>query len=192
MIPATGIEDQELSVASEGTSVNNPAVTRGCDLCTGPGGQRNAFFHATCSVGTAEIANPGAINRISEESLGGGKGNRGAEPGGVLQSPQIRLAVWSGRGAFEAGRRGRLGGTFQVLLHLGDQALQAVDLFGQRNGAGAPGSHVFFDRALLALALVDQGCEPDLIVVQPVAIDRQPVAFRCNGLAKAHQFAEIA
>src|SRR5258705_12357623 len=47
MIPATGIEDQELSVASEGTGVNNPAVTRGSDRGTGPGGQRNAFFHAT-------------------------------------------------------------------------------------------------------------------------------------------------
>src|SRR5258705_3389781 len=66
MIPATGIEDQELSVASEGTGVNNPAVTRGCDLCTGPRCQRNAFFDATEAVRTAKIANPGTINRISE------------------------------------------------------------------------------------------------------------------------------
>src|SRR5712672_2209781 len=47
MIPAPGIEDQELSVAAEGARVNNPAVTRGCDLCTGPCCQRNAFFYAT-------------------------------------------------------------------------------------------------------------------------------------------------
>src|SRR5436305_244900 len=32
MIPAPGVEDQELSVAAEGTGVNNPAITRCCDL----------------------------------------------------------------------------------------------------------------------------------------------------------------
>ena len=63
MIPATGIEDQELSVAAEGSGINNPAITRGCDLRAGPGCQRNAFFDATRAVGTAKIANLGAINR---------------------------------------------------------------------------------------------------------------------------------
>src|SRR5580765_3340430 len=66
MIPATSIEDQELSVAAEGSRVNNPAVTRGCDLGPGPGCQRNAFLYATSPVGTAEIANPGAVNRVWE------------------------------------------------------------------------------------------------------------------------------
>src|SRR5205823_13484685 len=66
MIPAPGIEDQELSVAAKRTGVNNPAVTRGCDLCTGPGCQRNAFFCAASAVRTAKIANPAAINRIGE------------------------------------------------------------------------------------------------------------------------------
>src|SRR5215471_9708585 len=36
MIPAPGIEDQELTVAAERTGINNPTITRGCDLCTGP------------------------------------------------------------------------------------------------------------------------------------------------------------
>src|SRR5436190_12758428 len=93
MIPAPGIEDQELSVAAEGPGVNNPAVTRGCDLGAGPGCQRNAFFCAASAVGTAKIANLGAINRQGEQSLGGGKGDRRAEPGRVLQRPQIGLAV---------------------------------------------------------------------------------------------------
>src|ERR1700704_4578206 len=44
MIPAPGIEDQELSVAAERPCVNNPAITRGCDLCAGPRCQRNAFL----------------------------------------------------------------------------------------------------------------------------------------------------
>src|SRR6201992_2385726 len=37
MIPATGVQDQELSVAAEGPSVNDPAITRCCHLSPGPG-----------------------------------------------------------------------------------------------------------------------------------------------------------
>src|SRR6202790_5573294 len=66
MIPAPGVEDQELSVASEGTCVNNPPVTRGCDLCAGPGCQRNAFFDAAGAIGTAKFADFDAVNRHCE------------------------------------------------------------------------------------------------------------------------------
>src|ERR1700712_1971227 len=66
MIPATGVEDQELSVAAKRPGVNNPANTRGCALGAGPRCQRNAFFYATCAVGTAKIANLDAINRHRE------------------------------------------------------------------------------------------------------------------------------
>src|ERR1700759_4940430 len=66
MIPATGIEDQELSVAAKRSGVNNPAVTRGCDLGPGPGCQRNAFFYATRAVGSAKFADLGAVNRKRE------------------------------------------------------------------------------------------------------------------------------
>src|ERR1700687_5848665 len=66
MIPAPGIEDQELSVAAKGSCVNNPAITRCCDPGSRPGCQRNAFFRATCAIGTAKIANLDAINRHRE------------------------------------------------------------------------------------------------------------------------------
>src|SRR6266851_5747449 len=66
MIPAPGVEDQELSVAAKRSGVNYPAITRGCDLGAGPRCQRNAFFDATCTIGTAKFANPGAINRQRE------------------------------------------------------------------------------------------------------------------------------
>src|SRR5262249_47404199 len=56
MIPATGLEDQELSIAAEGSGVNYPAVTRRCDLGARPRCQRNAFFYAAGAVGTAKIA----------------------------------------------------------------------------------------------------------------------------------------
>src|SRR5438105_10510333 len=123
MIPAPGIEDQELSVAAEGSGVNYPAVTRCCDLSPGPGCQRNAFFHAARAVGTAKIANLATIGRKSEQPLGGRKGDRRAQSSGVFQCPQIGLSVG---GALQAGGCGRLGGALQILLHFRDQALQAV------------------------------------------------------------------
>src|SRR5471030_2769678 len=78
MIPAPGIEDQELSVAAEGARVNNPAITRGCDLRAGLCGQRNAFFDATHTVGTAKLTNFDAINRKGEQTPGRGERDRWA------------------------------------------------------------------------------------------------------------------
>src|SRR3954469_8592951 len=63
MIPAPGIEDQELSVASERPCINNPAVARGCDLGAGPGSQRNAFLYAAGPIGTAKFADFHAVDR---------------------------------------------------------------------------------------------------------------------------------
>src|ERR1700712_1795738 len=71
MIPAPGVEDQELSVAAERSGVDNPSVTRGCDLSSRPGCQGNAFFDATRAIGTAIFANLAAINRHGEQPLGG-------------------------------------------------------------------------------------------------------------------------
>src|SRR3954469_17532400 len=165
MIPAPGIQDQELSVAAERSGVNNPTVTRGCDLRARSGCQRNAFFDATRLVGTAKIANLGAIDRKCQQSLGRGKGDRRAQSRRVLQPTDIGLAVRGRWRPLHAGGRGRLGGALEVLLHLGDQSLQTVDLLGQRDGARAFRFHVLFDRALLALAFADQCGKPDLIVL---------------------------
>src|ERR1700694_56405 len=79
MIPAPGIEDQELSVAAKRPGVNHPAITRGCAVAAAPGGKRNAFFYATSAVGTAKIANLDAINRHREQAPGGGEGNGRAD-----------------------------------------------------------------------------------------------------------------
>src|ERR1700674_4616146 len=66
MIPAPAVEDQELSVAAKRSGIHNPAITRCCDLGSGPGCQRNASFHASCAVGSAKFANLDAINRHCE------------------------------------------------------------------------------------------------------------------------------
>src|SRR5258705_10449374 len=116
MIPAPGIEDQELSVAPEGSGVNNPAVTRGCDLSAGLGCQGNAFFYATGTIGTAKIANLAAINRKGEQRPGRGKGDGRAESGRVLQRPQVGFAVGRSRGALQTGGLRRFYRRFLDLL----------------------------------------------------------------------------
>src|SRR5437016_4495700 len=128
MIPAPGIEDQELSVAAEGSSVNDPAVTRRCDLCTRPRCQRNAFFYAARPVGTAKVADFGTINRESEKALGRGKSDSRIGAVGVFQQGRIGLVTAL------LGCRGGLRGALDVLLDLADQALQIVDLAGKRHG----------------------------------------------------------
>src|ERR1700754_5335389 len=55
MIPATGFEDQELSVAAERAGIDHPAVARRCDLRTGLGCQRNALLDPADPVGTAKV-----------------------------------------------------------------------------------------------------------------------------------------
>src|SRR6476659_9718547 len=163
MIPAPGIEDQELSVAAEGSGVNYPAVTRCCDLSAGLGCQGNAFFHATGTVGTAKLANLAAINRKGKQAPGGGEGDGRGQSGRVLQRPQVGLAPRRSRRTLQAGGGGRLGRALQVLLHFRNQALQALDLPGQVDGARAFGLDVFFDLALLALPFFHQCSQSDRI-----------------------------
>src|SRR5882762_507961 len=115
MIPATGIEDQELSVAAKGAGVNNPAVTRCCDLGAGPGCQRNAFIGAAGTVRTAEIANLVAIDRKCQQTLGRRKGDRRAAAVGVLQRRQVGLAVSCRGNALRVGGRGGPRGALEVL-----------------------------------------------------------------------------
>src|SRR5579863_2347820 len=148
MIPAPGIEDQELSVAAKRACVNYPAVTRGCDLGAGPRCQRNAFFGATRAVGTAKFTYFDAVHGQSEQTLGGGECNRRAEAGRIFQPAQIRLAVNRGRSSLLAGGRSRSCRALEILLHFADQALEAVDLSRERKGTRAFHLHVLLDRAL--------------------------------------------
>src|SRR5262249_8055163 len=150
-----GIEDQELSVAAEGAGVNNPAVTRCCDLRPRTGRQRNALFDTANPVGRAEFAKFRAVHRQREYTFGRGEGDRGTGPGRVLESGWIDLATRRRRALLAGGCRG-LGRALQVLFHLADQALEAVDLLGQRDRATAFRLEILFDGGLLALPLVDQ------------------------------------
>ena len=64
MIPATGIQDQELTVTAKWAGVHNPSIARSCDLRSRPRCPRNASFYAAGAVGSAKFAKPGAVYRI--------------------------------------------------------------------------------------------------------------------------------
>ena len=187
MIPAPGIEDQELSIAAEGSGVNNPAVTRRCDLSTGPACQRNAFFDATGTVGTAKITDFAAVDRQFEQPFGRGKGDCRAGAIRVLQRGQIGLAAGGRRISLQGGTDGGLGRAFHVQLHLGDQALQVVDLAGKLNRARALGLHVLLDPRLLALPFVDQDGKSVLIVLELIAVCGKAVALANRDQLKDNQ-----
>src|SRR5947209_6689807 len=137
MIPATGVEDQELSVTTEGAGIHNPAITRRCDLGTGPGRQGGTFIDTARPIGTTEFANLGTIHGIGEHTLCGGKSNRRALARGVFQRVGVRLVVE--RNSLQAGGGGGLGRSLDVLLHGGNEPLQGVNLLGERNCAAAFG-----------------------------------------------------
>src|ERR1700751_616848 len=120
MIPAPGIEDQELSIAAEGSGVNHPAVTWRCNLRAGPRRQRNAFFCTAGTIGTAKIANFAAVKRHLEQAPGRSEGNRGTGASWVLERGEIGLAAGAFGNSLQGGAGGGFRRTFHVHLHLGD------------------------------------------------------------------------
>ena len=94
MIPAAGIEDQELPVRAERPGIDHPAVARRGDLGAGPGGDRLCPFR--CRRGRPRPPN----SRIRTPLTGSGrcprrrgKSNSRREPAGVLERRQIDPVV---------------------------------------------------------------------------------------------------
>src|SRR4029079_17399082 len=127
MIPAPGVEDQELSIAAERAGIDNPAITRRRDLGAGPGSQGNALLDTADPIGTAKIPDLVTVNRERQEPLGRCEGDRRGGPGPVLESTRTGLGAGGRLGLGLLGGLGRLlgglGGALQILLHLGDQPL---------------------------------------------------------------------
>src|SRR4051812_20428023 len=119
MIPAPGIEDQELSVAAERSGIDHPAVARCCDRGSGPACQRNALLAPADPVGTAKIPDLVTVNRERQQALGCGERDRRGGPGAVLEIARAGLGAGGGRlGLGLPCGLGGPGGALQVLLHL--------------------------------------------------------------------------
>src|SRR5580692_7141138 len=164
MIPAAGIEDQELAITAKRSGVNNPAVARGSNLGARTGCDGQSLLSSTGAVRGAELANPRSIDRQTQMPAICRERNRGGEPAGILQGGQV-----GARGVFLDGARvqaGLPGCAIEALLELGDEVLEVVDLVRQVRGALPLRVQRLLDRGLLLLPLVDQHVEAQLLVRQ--------------------------
>src|SRR5579863_3182940 len=89
MIPATGIQDQELPIAPKRAGVNYPAIARRCDLRAGMSADRQALPRSTDAVRGAEFADFHAVNRQPQVSACRSERNRWDEAAGILKGGQI-------------------------------------------------------------------------------------------------------
>src|SRR5580704_1897286 len=154
MIPAAGIEDQELAITAKRPGVNNPAVARGSNLGARMGCDGQALLRATGAIRGPELANPRSVDRQTQMPAIRRECNRGREPAGVLQSGQIGT-----RGVFLDGagvEAGLPGGAVEALLEPADEVLEVVDLVRQVRGALPLCVERLRDRGLFLLPLVDQ------------------------------------
>src|ERR1700733_13048468 len=121
MIPAAGIEYQELAIAAKGTGLHYPAVAGGGNLGAAVAGDGNPLLGSTDAVGVAEVTDFGAVNRQMQVAAHGRERNRGRQPAGILQGGEIgacRILLYSVR------LQARFaGGGIEALLELGDQIL---------------------------------------------------------------------
>src|SRR5580692_7095788 len=126
MIPAAGVQDQELPIAPKRAGVNHPTVAWSGNLRAGPGGDRKPFLSSTGPIGIAELADSSAVDWYSQVSMHVGKGHRRGKATRVAQGCEIGTCrVFLDRAA---GIVCRAGGWIEVCFELLDQVLDAVDL----------------------------------------------------------------
>src|ERR1700724_2589814 len=89
MIPAAGIEDQELAITAKRTGVNNPTIARGSYLGPRTGCDGQSLLSSTGAVRGAELANPRSIDRQTQMPAIRRECNGGGEPAGGLHGCQV-------------------------------------------------------------------------------------------------------
>src|SRR4029077_3620971 len=162
MIPAAGIEDQELAITAKRPGVNNPTIARGSNLGARMGCDGQPLLSSTGAVRGAELAEPGAVDRQTQMPAIRRKCNCGREPAGILQGGEIRpCGVFLDGAGVDAGLPGFC---VEALLELADEVLEVADLMRQVRGVLALRVKRLLDRGLLLLALVDQHVQTQLLV----------------------------
>src|SRR6266446_4546447 len=93
MIPAPGVEDQELSVAANRPAVHNPAITRGCDLGSRPAAKEMPLSTppAPSEAPNSRILTP--LTGIANKPLADAKAMAGLIRAGSLSAPRLGLPL---------------------------------------------------------------------------------------------------
>ena len=81
---------------------------------------------------------------------------------------------------------------FEARFELGDEFLKGVDLAGQVGGPRPLGIERLLGSRLLALPLVDQDIQPQLLAPKQIEIARQVLILADDSLAHPHEVSEIA
>src|ERR1700726_538736 len=121
MIPAAGIDDQELAIAAEISGIHHPAIGWRHNLGADAGLDGDAALAAAEAVGSAVFTNPCAGHRQLQPALG------------VLEVKREPDAV-------DLGLTRRFGGAYgagDLPFHAGDELAHVLDLLGELLGAAA-------------------------------------------------------
>src|SRR5215472_763870 len=164
MIPAASIEDQEFAVTTERPGIDDPAVTWRSYLGASVGCDGNALLSSAGAVGSAELANPRAVDRQPQMAAIRGKRHRRREPAGILQCRKVGAGGIGLDGAGLVARVARR--AVEALFELADQILQVVDLAGEIGGALLLRIERLLDVALPLLPFVNQHVEAQLLAGQ--------------------------
>src|SRR6202051_845154 len=89
MIPAAGVEDQELPITAKRPGVNNPTVARRGNLGAAMGGNGKALLASVDAVGIAKLPNFHAVDRETQMAPGLGEAPRRRHAARVLQGREI-------------------------------------------------------------------------------------------------------
>src|SRR5262249_15024650 len=150
MIPAPGIEDQELPVRTKWASIDDPSVAWRGHLRGGASGDRQPLFGAPQAIGCPEFANLDAAHGERERALGGG------ERDGRRQASRILEGGETGAHAAFLGACGGIPCASQLLLELDDEILEAVGVARELGSALALRLQRLFRFNLFLLTLLDQ------------------------------------
>src|SRR5579863_6988176 len=166
MIPAAGIQDQELAITAKRSGVNYPTVAWRRDLRAAMTGDRQTLLGSTGAVGATELANPHAVDRQVQVAARGREGDSGREPARIVERGDIGPAVLGRAGGGVSGAIDAV----ESRLEFGDQVLEAIDLAGEIGGMLALVVERLFGRCLLLLPLVDEQIHAQLLEPEHVEI----------------------
>ena len=152
MIAAASIQDQELSIAAKRAGVNNPAVAGRSNLRPGWVPIERPFWVPPRAIGTAEFADFHAIDRQTQMSAHGRKGDRRRKAPGSLSAARSGRVASSAIERASAARFARRPG--RDLFELGDEVLKAVGLVRELGGTLPLGVERLLSGRLLASGVV--------------------------------------